>query len=125
MLSLYVAQELRDSYNSSTELRKKHDLEEFELQAVGQLTEDFRRSINFIITLGGDGTILWASKQFSGDYVPPLITFDQGSLGFLCNFVFNDHKLVMSHLFTQFAKSKNLETKDSELGLDKRLRLKV
>lgn len=56
------------------------------------MSEEFRKNVNFVITLGGDGTILWASKQFSGEYVPPIITFDQGSLGFLCNFVFSDHR---------------------------------
>jgi NAD+ kinase len=50
-----------------------------------------------------------------------MITFDQGSLGFLCNFVFEDHKEVMKHVF-QSAKSQ----KESEfLGLDSRMRLRI
>ena len=28
----------------------------------GELTDTFRRSIDYIMTLGGDGTILWAAK---------------------------------------------------------------
>ena len=52
------------------------------------MTDEFRASINYIITLGGDGTILWAAKQFNRNYVPHMITFAQGSLGFMCNFEF-------------------------------------
>lgn len=66
---------------------------------MSKLSDEFKESVSFIVTLGGDGTILWASKQFSGECVPPLITFDQGSLGFLCNFIFQDHKNIMSHIF--------------------------
>ena len=54
--------------------------------------EDVRKSIDFIVTLGGDGTILWASKQFSRCYFPPLISFAHGSLGHMCNFEFKEHE---------------------------------
>lgn len=84
-------------------------------------SEECKRQINFIVTLGGDGTILWASKQFSGSYVPPLITFDQGSLGFLCNFIFDDHPKVLRHVFESVKSGKESD----KLGLDSRMRLKV
>ena len=48
--------------------------------------EEARKAIDFIITLGDSRTILWASKQFHGEHIPPLITFHLGSpnsLGFL------------------------------------------
>ena len=57
--------------------------------------EDSRKLIDYIITLGGDGTILWASKQFCGDYIPPLISFAHGSLGYLCTFMNDDFEEVM------------------------------
>jgi|JI9StandDraft_2_1071091.scaffolds.fasta_scaffold164798_2 NAD kinase len=41
--------------------------------------------INYIITIGGDGTILYAAKEFKTK-VPPIITFQRGSLGFMCRF---------------------------------------
>lgn len=34
-----------------------------------------KRKIHYIITLGGDGTILYAAKQFPGSYIPPIISF--------------------------------------------------
>ena len=33
------------------------------------------RRINAIITVGGDGTILWASKYFKYGSIPPIIAF--------------------------------------------------
>jgi NAD kinase len=41
--------------------------------------------IDYVVTIGGDGTILYAVKEFK-ERVPPLITFQRGSLGFMCRF---------------------------------------
>ena len=41
--------------------------------------------IDFIVCLGGDGTILWVSNLFP-KAVPPVISFAMGSLGFLTAF---------------------------------------
>ena len=38
-----------------------------------------------IITLGGDGTILYAAGQFQKSDVPPVLGFYLGTLGFMCN----------------------------------------
>jgi NAD kinase len=35
--------------------------------------------------VGGDGTILYAVKEFKGK-APPLVSFQRGSLGFMCRF---------------------------------------
>ena len=43
------------------------------------------RLIDFIICLGGDGTILWVSNLFPRA-VPPVVSFAMGSLGFLTAF---------------------------------------
>jgi NAD kinase len=55
--------------------------------------EEARKSIDLIVTLGGDGTILWASKQFHGNYSPPFVCFSLGSLGYLCEFEFDEKTL--------------------------------
>ena len=36
---------------------------------------DERIQIQYLLTLGGDGTILYAAKQFPGSYIPPIIAF--------------------------------------------------
>ncbi|KAJ1556139.1 hypothetical protein HK405_006390 [Cladochytrium tenue] len=43
-------------------------------------------SVDFIITLGGDGTVLYTSWLFQKTQVPPVVPFHLGSLGFLTNF---------------------------------------
>ncbi|KAI9316005.1 ATP-NAD kinase-like domain-containing protein [Dichotomocladium elegans] len=45
---------------------------------------------SFIITLGGDGTVLFTSWLFQS-YVPPVIPFGLGSLGFLTPFEFEKY----------------------------------
>ncbi|RUS14470.1 ATP-NAD kinase-like domain-containing protein [Endogone sp. FLAS-F59071] len=46
---------------------------------------------DFVITLGGDGTVLFASWLFQG-IVPPVISFYLGSLGFLTPFDFSNYQ---------------------------------
>ncbi|GLB37256.1 putative ATP-NAD kinase [Lyophyllum shimeji] len=49
---------------------------------------------DFVVTLGGDGTVLFTSWLFQR-IVPPVLPFALGSLGFLTNFDFNDYQAVM------------------------------
>ncbi|KAI9813432.1 MAG: NAD(+) kinase [Pycnora praestabilis] len=46
---------------------------------------------DLVLTLGGDGTVLFTSWLFQR-IVPPILSFSLGSLGFLTNFQFNMHK---------------------------------
>ncbi|XP_022752359.1 NAD(H) kinase 1-like isoform X2 [Durio zibethinus] len=41
--------------------------------------------VDLVITLGGDGTVLWAASMFKGP-VPPIVPFSLGSLGFMTPF---------------------------------------
>lgn len=49
---------------------------------------------DFVITLGGDGTVLFTSWLFQR-IVPPVLPFALGSLGFLTNFDFADYQTVV------------------------------
>lgn len=49
---------------------------------------------DLVLTLGGDGTVLFTSWLFQR-VVPPVLCFSLGSLGFLTNFEFSEYK---SHL---------------------------
>ncbi|XP_058466884.1 NAD kinase-like isoform X1 [Malaya genurostris] len=51
--------------------------------------DDLTDKIDFIICLGGDGTLLYASLLFQKS-VPPVMAFHLGSLGFLTPFQFNN-----------------------------------
>ena len=41
--------------------------------------------LTYLVTIGGDGTILFASKELV-DQNPPILAFQRGTLGFMCRF---------------------------------------
>ncbi len=47
--------------------------------------------IDFVIAVGGDGTILHVSSLFEKE-VPPILSFSMGTLGFLMPFRIDDYK---------------------------------
>ncbi|KAF7589195.1 hypothetical protein BBP40_004683 [Aspergillus hancockii] len=53
---------------------------------------------DFVITLGGDGTVLYTSWLFQ-HVVPPVISFSLGSLGFLTKFDFNNFENTLGSAF--------------------------
>ncbi|KAI8992088.1 ATP-NAD kinase-like domain-containing protein [Mycotypha africana] len=55
------------------------------------------KMFDFIVTLGGDGTVLFASWLFQ-NYVPPVIPFNLGSLGFLTPFDFDKFELYLTRI---------------------------
>lgn len=57
-------------------------------------------TFDFVITLGGDGTVLYASWLFQR-IVPPVLSFALGSLGFLTKFDFEDHAKTLTSAFNE------------------------
>ncbi|PON89143.1 NAD kinase [Trema orientale] len=49
------------------------------------------RKVDLVVTLGGDGTVLWAASMFKGP-VPPVVPFSLGSLGFMTPFYSEQYK---------------------------------
>ena len=45
---------------------------------------------DFVITFGGDGLLLHLNTLFPNRNVPPVMSFDLGSLGFLCPFAYEN-----------------------------------
>ncbi|KDP32857.1 hypothetical protein JCGZ_12149 [Jatropha curcas] len=56
-----------------------------------QDTSDLHERVDLVACLGGDGVILHASNLFRGA-VPPVVSFNLGSLGFLTSHSFDDYK---------------------------------
>lgn len=56
-------------------------------------------TFDFVITLGGDGTVLYASWLFQR-IVPPVLSFALGSLGFLTKFDFDEYKETLTTAFS-------------------------
>ncbi|KAL6438665.1 hypothetical protein ACFW04_004587 [Cataglyphis niger] len=59
------------------------------LQTFRDGTDELQDRIDFIVCLGGDGTLLYASLLFQQS-VPPVMAFHLGSLGFLTPFEFEN-----------------------------------
>ncbi|KAK4181452.1 ATP-NAD kinase-like domain-containing protein [Triangularia setosa] len=55
---------------------------------------------DFVVTLGGDGTVLYASWLFQR-IVPPVLSFALGSLGFLTKFDFEDYEEILGGAFDE------------------------
>jgi NAD+ kinase len=55
------------------------------------------RDIDIVITVGGDGTVLWTAQLFEGP-CPPVISFSMGSMGFLTPFHADDYKVVLTNV---------------------------
>ncbi|KAI9683854.1 MAG: hypothetical protein M1829_004188 [Trizodia sp. TS-e1964] len=55
-------------------------------------------TFDFVITLGGDGTVLYASWLFQR-IVPPVLSFSMGSLGFLTKFDYGNYRETLTAAF--------------------------
>lgn len=59
--------------------------------------DDLTDKIDFIVCLGGDGTLLYASSLFQQS-VPPVMAFHMGSLGFLTPFEIENFEQQVTHV---------------------------
>ncbi|KAJ3043406.1 hypothetical protein HDV00_005104 [Rhizophlyctis rosea] len=62
-----------------------------------EFTERHAKDIDLVITLGGDGTVLYASGLFQ-THVPPVMSVFMGSLGFLTNVKLEEFKSIMQRI---------------------------
>ncbi|KAI0120111.1 ATP-NAD kinase-like domain-containing protein, partial [Nemania sp. FL0031] len=97
-----LIEELRSEYIEAGELDRDTPIEAMS-RRIRFWTEDMCRrrphTFDFILTLGGDGTVLYASWLFQR-IVPPVLSFALGSLGFLTKFDFNEYQQSLNTAFT-------------------------
>jgi NAD+ kinase len=115
--TVYVEKELRenkkfDAAGLLDELKKDYvDAGELGEEAVQDMDRRLRvwteqmcrvrpHTFDFVITLGGDGTVLYASWLFQR-IVPPVLSFSLGSLGFLTKFDFEDYQNTLTAAVTE------------------------
>ncbi|KAJ1543703.1 hypothetical protein HK405_009110 [Cladochytrium tenue] len=60
--------------------------------------KDATPAFDIVVTLGGDGTVLFTASLFNGVPVPPIVPFDLGSLGFLAVFDFKDARDILYNI---------------------------
>ncbi|KAJ2402338.1 NADH kinase pos5 [Coemansia sp. RSA 2559] len=83
------------------------------------LRAEYARVVDFVITLGGDGTFLHVASLF-GDAVPPIIPFSMGTLGFLLPFNVADFpgqlQKIIEHTSTVLPRMRLLYSKGAAGG---------
>ncbi|CAD6333934.1 unnamed protein product [Miscanthus lutarioriparius] len=65
-----------------------------------QEAKTLHTKIDLIVTLGGDGTVLWAASLFKGP-VPPVVAFSLGSLGFMTPFPSEQYRECLGNVLKQ------------------------
>ena len=55
-------------------------------------SKNLHRHVDLVVTIGGDGTVLWTGQLFEGP-CPPVISFSMGSMGFLTPFHADDRDI--------------------------------
>ncbi|CAN8095836.1 unnamed protein product [Discula destructiva] len=115
--TVYLEREMRDSKEFDTaglleEVRKDYvDSGEMDEEHSKEISKRLRwwdehmcrtrpHTFDFVITLGGDGTVLYASWLFQR-IVPPVLSFALGSLGFLTKFDFEDFQGTLTGAFKE------------------------
>ncbi|GKZ39970.1 NAD(+) kinase, partial [Aspergillus brasiliensis] len=95
-VNVYVDAKLRNSrrFNARGLLEKEPRFENMLHYWTPDLCWTAPEKFDLVLTLGGDGTVLFTSWLFQR-IVPPVLCFSLGSLGFLTNFEFENYK---SHL---------------------------
>lgn len=95
-VNVYVDAKLRNSkrFNAAGLLQKEPRFAQMLHFWTPDLCWTSPDKFDLVLTLGGDGTVLFTSWLFQR-VVPPVLCFSLGSLGFLTNFNFSEHK---SHL---------------------------
>ena len=68
--------------------------------------------INLVVTLGGDGTVIWAVKLFKAEPLPVILALHMGSLGFLTYYSVQEGMDILRNA---------LEQKELRVDLKKRL----
>jgi len=93
---------------------KLANLENFQFEDVKRFDpEKDELKIDLLITIGGDGTILWSLRYFQHRVSPPIITFDKGSIGYMCNFSLSKFEETLRQIFNAIIEKKTIcvETK--------------
>ena len=77
-----------------------------------ELKSQTKNPIDLVISLGGDGTVLRISSLFPWK-VPPVVSFNLGTLGFLPAFSFSQFTSVLDKLLPIFKEMKRYQQLDS------------
>ncbi|WEW57324.1 NAD(+) kinase [Emydomyces testavorans] len=108
-VNVYVDSKLRKSkrFDATGLLKKESRFESMLKYWTPDLCWTSPETFDLVITLGGDGTVLFTSWLFQR-IVPPILAFSLGSLGFLTNFEFSKYKEHLNHIMGDVGMRVNL-----------------
>lgn len=66
------------------------------------------KEIDLAITIGGDGTILWAAQKFKNRTMPPLFAINRGRIGYMCNFALPEFEAQLVDVLTKISKGETV-----------------
>ncbi|KAF2140481.1 uncharacterized protein K452DRAFT_327363 [Aplosporella prunicola CBS 121167] len=98
-VNVYVDHKLRNSrrFDAAGLLRRDERFAAMLRYWTPELCLAAPEKFDLVLTLGGDGTVLYTSWLFQR-IVPPILSFSLGSLGFLTNFEFSAYKEQLSRI---------------------------
>ncbi|KAH7380456.1 ATP-NAD kinase-like domain-containing protein [Phaeosphaeria sp. MPI-PUGE-AT-0046c] len=108
-VNVYVDHKLRKSkrFNAESLVAKDKRFEGMLRYWTPDLCWETPEIFDLVLTLGGDGTVLFTSWLFQR-IVPPILSFSLGSLGFLTNFEFAQYKEALNKIMTDVGMRVNL-----------------
>ena len=108
-VSVYVDAKLRNSkrFNATTLLAMNPRFKEMLHYWDADLCWTSPEKFDLVLTLGGDGTVLYTSCIFQR-VVPPILAFSLGSLGFLTNFEYATYKESLNRILGESGMRVNL-----------------
>jgi NAD+ kinase len=100
-VNVYVDKKLRNSkrFNAKGLVAEQPEFEDMLKYWTPDLCWSSPESFDLVLTLGGDGTVLFTSWLFQR-IVPPILSFSLGSLGFLTNFKFDLYREILDKVLT-------------------------
>lgn len=108
-VNVYVDHKLRNSkrFDAPSLLAKDKRFEGMLRWWTPDLCWETPEKFDLVLTLGGDGTVLFTSWLFQR-IVPPILSFSLGSLGFLTNFEFTQHQSALDKIMCETGMRVNL-----------------
>ncbi|PGH27632.1 hypothetical protein AJ80_00645 [Polytolypa hystricis UAMH7299] len=108
-VNVYVDAKLRRSkrFDAAGLLAKEPRFEQMLKYWTPDLCWTSPEKFDLVLTLGGDGTVLFTSWLFQR-IVPPVLSFSLGSLGFLTNFEFANYKEHLNRVMGELGMRVNL-----------------
>jgi len=96
-VNVYVDKKLRNSarFNAEGLLEEEPEFKKMLKYWTPDLCCNSPESFDLVLTLGGDGTVLFTSWLFQR-IVPPVLSFSLGSLGFLTNFKYDLYRETLN-----------------------------